>query len=767
MKSGRLLLPLSVALALALPSFAQQTVARLSRADVTHSENGSTRHPNSSLHLRDSATSRATAEALFAKSDLHRARALANVALRHNADDAEALFVRMELAGIDNDYAATLEAALRLCEVGVSAPADARVRLAAVRVREAAANTAEFRRAIPRIQALLHDAPDTSPELRLALLEAARDGAPGLDAYILARAAGVVTDWRIVGPLGSHPLLDSERPAISPADDLSLSSYAGRAVENFQFSDGWIRLPDYFSRRGVFYAAAQFASLTAQRQQLRIESGGLLEIYVDGQRVLRSDAGHVREQASFDVTAGPHRVLVKFIGSATPLRIAIFPDRTPGRAPLRAKLSEQEATYLLAAEHYADGEFLSATRQIDADESAGPSVGLQFLRAQAVNSTQGAAKSWPQLDFEPQLVADAGAWAQQVEEHPSCAALEGAVAFYGIHDMPQQRAAAQRRLDGCASESLAYAESLARDGEHQASVEALRKLLAGAPLNRKARLMLVRELQLAGDDDGAQRAAADWLRIAPNAPNYHRLAAASADLADAQPAGSGADFFQPYRRDAEALARQAAAEQSSAATVLLDDQVAIARPDGSVSLYIHRARKLSARAEDYAVPPSIPRGAQVLTFRILHSDGTSTPVNPSRDGEAGPALQPADVIDTEYVVHFTGDGGIPEHAEAFQFVFGSFDEPVLEARFVVLTPADHGDGGVVIATGQPPAMAASVRNGMLARIWEKSARDGSAADLGLAIVRVVEQENGWSVPSNAEHQRRIETIHPGPRPQDS
>ena len=88
----------------------------------------------------------------------------------------------------------------------------------------------------------------------------------------------------------------------------------------------------------------------------------------------------------------------------------------------------------------------------------------------------------------------------------------------------------------------------------------------------------------------------------------------------------------------------------------------------------------------------------------------------------------------------------------------------------MLTPADRGDGGVVIATGAAPVMTSSVRNGMLERVWEKSAPENQAPQAGasgLAIVRVVEQDNGWSVPSQAEHQKRIETIHPGPRPEDS
>jgi hypothetical protein len=90
----------------------------------------------------------------------------------------------------------------------------------------------------------------------------------------------------------------------------------------------------------------------------------------------------------------------------------------------------------------------------------------------------------------------------------------------------------------------------------------------------------------------------------------------------------------------------------------------------------------------------------------------------------------------------------------------------------VLTPADHGDGGVVIATGQPPAMTVNVRNGMLQREWNESAPAeklpaSTAQTNGMAIVRVVEEEHGWSVPSDAEHRRRIETIHPGPWPVDS
>ena len=69
-------------------------------------------------------------------------------------------------------------------------------------------------------------------------------------------------------------------------------------------------------------------------------------------------------------------------------------------------------------------------------------------------------------------------------------------------------------------------------------------------------------------------------------------------------------------------------------------------------------------------------------------------------------------------------------------------------------------------------MTATVREGMLQRVWDNESAQGPAAGptpatAGSSIIRVVEEENGWATPSSAEHQRRIETIHPGPRPEES
>src|SRR5579863_2979774 len=243
MKSARLLLTLSAVAVLAAPALTQEhTLARLnreSRTDVARVDLPGNAHTVSGgVPVHDSSTSRVAANALFARSDLQRARMLSERALRHDAQDAEALFVRMELATIEAEESTALDAAVRLCEAGVSASGDPRVRLAAVRVPDAAGNTPRFRTVVPRLQLLLENSRQPWPDLQFALLNAAMDGAPGLDPYALSRASGILTDWRIVGPLGARSLLDADQLSISPADDLAHNSYDGRSVENFQFPDG-------------------------------------------------------------------------------------------------------------------------------------------------------------------------------------------------------------------------------------------------------------------------------------------------------------------------------------------------------------------------------------------------------------------------------------------------------------------------------------------------------------------------------------------------
>ena len=811
--------------------------------DITRSETTSRVGPSAgpsarpAMPLPDSALSRAAAEALFVHSNLSRARALADRARRRYPRDGEALFVQMEVAAMQADDAAMSDAAIRLCELGVSAPDDPRVRLAAARIRRSAANTPQFRNLIPQVRSLLASSPVSWPDLDAALLDAAMDGVPGLDPYAWSRAAGVLTDWRIVGPLGRHALLDFEPSPMAPGDDLWQISYRNHAVENFQFPDGRIRLPDYLPHRGTYYAASHFASLTPGTWTLQVQGGSALEVFVDGQRVLHQ-AGSPTEQrehlaADFDVLAGPHRVLITFAGSAPPRRISISPALADVHMAVRSNLSSQELAYELAAERYASGEYRTAAQQLVAVSSTSRSAALQFLLAQSLMQLSPAGSdavaAWSNLlslapaalagdiglaqialrdgdlpeaaklsrqvlagqpasvaaleilasaqagdpgDDDPAGSVAAEIWSRRLAVHPSCEGLQAAIRFYGAHGRPAEADAARQKLNGCAPESTDYAQTLAEQGRHSQAAQSLQRLLAAAPLNRSARSMLVRELQLAGDDAAAQRAAAEWLRVAPNAENYHRLAAGEAEAAGENAA---AEFYLPYRRDALPAARQRATKEfAGSAVVLLDDHVAIARPDGSVSLYVHTATRLLDPREAGAVRQDIPLGAQVLDLRIIHADGTTEAIksDPGRTAVMSTSLAPGDVLDQEYVVHYAGDGGIAEHSEVFQFVFGSFDQQVLSARFVALTPAENADRGVVIATGDAPRVSSTIRGGVLARVWQKDATAEDSPPAAtfsgpLAIVRIVEQDNGWAAPSNAEHQRRIETIHRGPRFVDS
>lgn len=761
-----------------LARLAHEATPDLSRSNTTPSINSHQNRTIGGMPLLDSALSRQAAHALFVDSNVDRASQLSARVLRRNQQDGEALFVRMEVAGMEADPARVVQSALRLCEVGSSAPGDPRVRLAAARIRELAANTPAFRNAIPRLQVLLASSQEPWPDLHEALLNAAMDGVPALDPYAIARASGILTDWRMVGPLGVRPLLDQQ--PVAPSDDLAQDSYQNRRVENFQFPDGRILLPGYMSRHGVFYAATGFSSLTAGRFTVSMESAGVAEVYADGKRVLR-DNSRGSNSVDVDLAAGSHRILLKFIASSAPLRIALRPALEPAQATLPKRISLQEATYLLAAEDYAAGEFHTAASQIAGVAESESSAALQFLAQAAMRSSHVLAytTAWdsPHISPPDKLAANIAAddettaLSQRVAAHPSCKTLLTAMAFYRRQGDIAAARSSQQKLDGCAPESLDYARSLSNDGNHAAAARALEGLLAAAPLNRAARQMLVRELQLSGDDQQAQRAAAEWLRIAPNAENYRRLAAGSSGLLSEQPSAQTAspnkDFYQPYRRDASVIARQAATASSPAESLeLVDDHVAIVRPDGSVSLYVHTARHAFTEAAAAKIADSpLPRDAQVIAVRVIHSNGSATAVVGST-----PALAAGDTIDAEYLLHYAGDGGIPEHPEVFQFVFGSFDEQVLHARFVVLMPAARADRGVVIASGDYPAMTVRVRNGMVERMWQEDASEndsalGSGAVLG--IVRLVEQENGWTVPSNAEHHRRIETIHPGPRPQDS
>ncbi|WP_041855569.1 hypothetical protein [Candidatus Korobacter versatilis] len=300
------------------------------------------------------------------------------------------------------------------------------------------------------------------------------------------------------------------------------------------------------------------------------------------------------------------------------------------------------------------------------------------------------------------------------------------------------------RKPAAPSDPLDHARWLAGNNRYLEALDELNEYVREWPLDRDARRLLISELQRLGNNTSADRAAAEFLAVAPNARNYRRMAqnATSVDGLVPDP-----PFFAAYRRPAPAPLQTAGAP----AVVLLQDKVAISRPDGSVSLYMHRVVQLmnDEGIQTFQTLP-LPEGAQLLTSRIVNGDASlaSSP-------------QPGDEIEEEYVVNYIGDGGMAAHPEAFQFVFNTFDCPLLDARFVVLSPSVETPG-YVIASGETPASRTEFRDGLRAQIWEKSTTpDTIIADP--AIIRVVENENGWSTPPSVERKRNLLTIHPGPR----
>ena len=271
----------------------------------------------------------------------------------------------------------------------------------------------------------------------------------------------------------------------------------------------------------------------------------------------------------------------------------------------------------------------------------------------------------------------------------------------------------------CVPDSVSCARWLAANDRHAEAIAKLNQIVREWPLNREAHRMLISELQRAGNSAAADRAAAEFLAIAPNARNFRRMAQ-SAELA--QDDVNGVPFYQRYRRPAPA-AVAVTQEPATPTVILLQDKVAIARRDGSVSLYMHRVVQVLTSAGGLGYRPlAIPDGAEVLTARVVNREASS-------DQETQTAsLQPGDEIEEEFVVNYTGDGGMISHPEAFQYVFNDFDSPLLDARFVVLSPAGETPA-YVIASGNVPSSDVESYGGLRAQIWQRKAVSAETGDL--------------------------------------
>jgi tetratricopeptide (TPR) repeat protein len=607
----------------------------------------------------------------FSAFDLPAAAETAELRLHRAPNDAVALLARMEIAELQERPEVVLDSALRLCGLPVAPELQ---ELASDRILQHAGNTWAFNSVLRRVKLAAAASDGCTFNLRLALVAAATDGAK-VDLDQAAHASGLLTRWRIAGPFGRYNNVDFERRWPPEADRFMRQRYPGeqasgaatndlkansavrasvaRAIspERFWFRDGMIALPEYFSSSGVFYAAGEVEVAAGERTQIDALSSGAYEVFVDGKSALLHDsrfvAGLSRDSSFLPLTAGHHRVLVKFTADAVPLSVALHPQFhifAPKRDPLPRAVEEYVQALiayfrgdlirvedLLFADgarsagyaHYLRALLYSAAEdhspRADADwkavAAAQPSALLARLRS-AENAMErgqndaarpevmGLLAERPQSETALQLAfslsrrnqADAPALLSRLLElHPSCARLAEAVKFYNSTAEQDKARRIEQQMGSCAPESLQYARLLSESGRHSAAAAYLQQLVTRNPLHRAARRFLAEQLLLDNQLGAAKLQARQLRDIAVNAQNYVRLAEDPGAFQDSKSQRAdgfamGNEFYVPYRRDGVELVRQSAQRSFSggAAVILLSDKTVLARRNGSLSVYVHR-----------------------------------------------------------------------------------------------------------------------------------------------------------------------------------
>jgi cellulose synthase operon protein C len=333
----------------------------------------------------------------------------------------------------------------------------------------------------------------------------------------------------------------------------------------------------------VLYAAAD--TVTGGNLMVRVESAGTLEVLVDGAVVLRKD-DRVRltpriTWRELHLRNGSHRVVVKFLASAAPFRLAIIPE-TPA-IPAQTGAAEidyaPEAAYIAAAQKYWAGDYGGVIANLNGVKVSGSALSDFLLyRAWArvaeespeapamLNATLQAAPAAMAAEYElaarafaadrtdealmrlqrvvntresffpgQQLLAQIAirlnwttlterALSAQMRVRPSCAVLLEGYKFFAGHARYERARELRRRLADCAPDTLAYERTLGEAGEHASAAFAAEATVARRPLDRNARELLVRELALAGQAEKARAAAAELAALAPNSSRYRRLA---------------------------------------------------------------------------------------------------------------------------------------------------------------------------------------------------------------------------------------------------
>jgi hypothetical protein len=780
-------------------------------------KNGDARAAAKSATVKPAAAESA-ARALFLDSNIEQARASAAEALRADAADVRALFVEMEAAALAADTRAELDAALRLCETRRS---DARTEVAATRVLELAANTEDFLPAIARIQKLLAAGSVHAPYLRAALLGAAKDGAPALDAASIARDAGMITHWRVNGPFGRHPNVDWEQSWRPEQDARLAAAYDQRKTEEFQFLDGNIVLPPYLrAKDGVFYAEATIEAPRSGEVTLRLETAGAgsAQLFLDGQSVLIKDD---RLQPSADLrhvslrlAAGPHRLLVKFLDNASPWRLTLLPAAVPGMRGRPVPALDAEQRYIRASLQYWQGDAAGVVATLAPSPNAPANsaanellLGRALARLASVNDAPE-----PAAHFRAAVERSSGALA---------AAYELAAADFAAGRVEEAAESAERVASlrpGFVPAQELLSEAAERLGWDRIALRAFENRILLHPscdtLVKAARLFAksarydrARAMEEGLKDCGPQTlaysnalsdrgehtlAAAEAARVVSRAPldrdarlqleKEARLAgnvadAAAAELARMAPnrltaTPAAADFYLPYRRDGLSLVRATASRRFSGGpiVIVLHDKAVRLNGDGSADEYLHRiTRVLTREAITQYGEVAIPAGAELLELRTIKSDGRilEPELHEHKQTVSMPSLAPDDLIELEYTLHHAGHEALADYPEVFRYVFGSFVAPILYARFAVETPRRTGIHDDVRATEAANARLRTLqREDSFARIWEaedipQSLQEPAIAAEQLPTVAISPAYRGWSEVRDHRRELLIEAARAG------
>ncbi len=605
-------------LAFALVASALTTFAETSPAPraITGTSQGS----SESFQLEELA-----AQALFFHSDLNEAERLAGEALQLSPASMAANFVLMEAAALRGDEEKMLDAALAICEAD-AAGTSAYARIAAARIRSAASASSAFRARIPKLRLLAGSSRDL-PALRLALVEAAANGAPELEELQASRDSGLLTDWRIVGPFGTHPFADFDRQWAPERDGVSKPGYSGHKVEVFQFPDGQVKLPSYLAREGVFYGSSQFYLRSDGDWRLFLESGGTLEIYIDGKQVLARDdrRGPPPQSLRKDVklSRGDHQLMVKFLTSAVPFRLAIMAPTGGLRPhPNIPSFHASDSGYVIAALHYWEGDLTGSVEALGDLLRTHPSASAHLLLARAwtaldenapeqLSEYEAALKLAPAAAAAEVAAGEIELRARRIDsvlrrlarllppasEGKRFAAVRVSGALELFIDATEslgweadeeaalrvlaERSAACKDLRRAADfflsrqdvlsagaleprleacDPLAFARLVASSGDHRAAADAAAKAIQRNPIDRSAREFQVRQLMLAGLHPQAASAARELAELAPNSELYRELSLQVASGATVFSRNSAVDaFYRPYRRDGPEIAHKTAA----------------------------------------------------------------------------------------------------------------------------------------------------------------------------------------------------------------